>query len=97
MKLKVGTRELKAMNCSVGGFMAHGLESFARWDRFTGVMEPADGPFSEFTGQVTRVEDDGARAVRFVEVDLNSLLALQNSPTLKRRVSALDTLPRPDV
>ncbi len=80
MKLKVGTRELKAMNCSVGGFMAHGLESFARWDRFTGVMEPADGPFSEFTGQVTRVEDDGARAraVRFVEVDLNSLLALQN-------------------
>ena len=80
LKLKVGTRELKAMNCSVGGFMAHGLESFARWDRFTGVMEPADGPFSEFTGQVTRVEDDGARAraVRFVEVDLNSLLALQS-------------------
>ena len=80
MKLTVGERELETVNWSVGGFMAHGLDDFELKDRFTGMMEPKGGPVSEFTGQVTRVEDDGARAVRFVEVDLSTLLALQDKP-----------------
>ena len=80
MKLRVGERELETLNWSVGGFMAHGLEGFEPRDRFTGMMEPPGGPSCEFTGQVTRVEDDGARAVRFVEVDLSTLLAIQDNP-----------------
>ena len=78
MKLKVGERELETVSWSVGGFMAHGLDDLEPKGRFTGMMEPEGGPVSKFTGQVTRVEDDGARAVRFVEVDLSTLLALQN-------------------
>ena len=76
-QLKVGDRELDALNWSVGGFMAHGLEGLEPRDRFTGLMEPQGGPSSEFTGQVTRVDDDVTRTVRFVEVDLATLIALQ--------------------
>ena len=57
--------------------MAHGLEGLEPRDRFTGLMEPHGGPTSEFTGQVTRVDEDGTRTVRFVEVDLATLISLQ--------------------
>jgi hypothetical protein len=77
LKLKVGDQELETLNWSVGGFMAHGLEGLETKDRFTGVMQPQDGPSSEFTGQVTRVDENGARTVRFVEVDLATLIAMQ--------------------
>ena len=79
MKLVVGERELETVNWAVGGFIAHGLEGLEPKDRFTGQMEPPGGPSSEFTGQVTRVDTSGARAVRFVEVDLTTLLALQDN------------------
>ena len=71
MKLRVGEREFKALNLSIGGFRVHGLDDLELKDRFTGKMEPQDGPSCEFTGQVTRVDDDGARAVRFVEINLS--------------------------
>ena len=80
MKLRVGERELEPLNWSIGGFRAHGLDDLELKDRITGKMEPQDGPSCEFTGQVTRVDDDGARAVRLVEIDLSSLLALQDTP-----------------
>ena len=80
MKLRVGEREIETLNWSIGGFRAHGLDDLELKDRFTGKMEPQEGPSCEFTGQVTRVDDDGARAVRFVEIDLSSLLALQDTP-----------------
>ncbi len=76
MKLVVDERELETLNWSVGGFIAHGLEPK---DRFTGQMEPPGGPTSDFTGQVTRVDTSGAKAVRFVEFDLTTLLALQDN------------------
>jgi len=79
LKLMVGEREIEALNWSVGGFMAHGLEGLEPKDRFTGQVQPPGGAACDFTGQVTRVESNGARAVRFVEVDLTTLLALQDS------------------
>ncbi len=36
-------------------------------------------PKNRFTGQVTRVDTSGAKAVRFVEFDLTTLLALQDN------------------
>ncbi len=81
MKLMVGERELETLNWTVGGFMAHGLEGLEPRDRFTGQLEPPGGPSCKFTGQVTRVDTNGARAVRFVEVDLSTLLAMQDSPS----------------
>lgn len=80
LKLRVGKRELETLNWSIGGFRAHGLEYLEPKDRFTGMMGPQGGPSCEFTGQVTRVDDDGVRAVRFVEVDLSSILAIQDTP-----------------
>lgn len=79
LKLRVGAREREALNWSIGGFRAHGLEGLDLRERFTGMMEPQGGPSCEFTGQVTRVDNDGSRAVRFVEVDLSTLLALQET------------------
>lgn len=76
----MGERELETLNWSIGGFRAYGLEDLEPKDRFTGMMEPQGGPSCEFTGQVTRVDDDGVRAVRFVEVDLSTILAIQDSP-----------------
>ncbi len=52
-------------------------------ERFAGLVKvPSDGPNIPFTGQIIRVEEDGARIVKLVEIDLDHLLALQEVVTI---------------
>lgn len=79
MKLRVGERELETLNWSIGGFRTHGLDDLEFKDRCTGKMERRTAHPVNLPAK-SRVDDDGARAVCFVEIDLSSLLAIQDTP-----------------
>ncbi len=80
LKITVNGQKFLTENWSIGGFRSYGLFLLARNDRFPGLVAvPDDGAQIPFTGQIVRVEEDGARIVRLVEIDLDHLLALQES------------------
>jgi len=64
-------------NWSLGGFRSYGLYRLNKKDRFIGrIHMPGNESGLIFTGQIIRVEEDGARIVNLVEIDLDHLLAL---------------------
>ena len=83
LEIIVDDQEFNTENWSVGGFRSYGLYLLNKNERFAGLVNvPIDGPNIPFTGQIIRVEEDGARIVKLVDIDLDHLLALQEVVTI---------------
>jgi hypothetical protein len=76
----VDGRKVSTENWSMGGFRSYGLFHLNKKERFHGLIE-GDGnrPDIPFVGKILRVEEDGARGVKLVEIELEHLLQLQES------------------
>ena len=80
LRIFVDGEEIMTENWSMGGFRSYGLFQYDKKDRFNGVVESPDGgPKIAFTGRILRVDEDGARVVSLVEIELDDLLTLQDS------------------
>ena len=80
LKIIVNDQEILTENWSIGGFRSYGLFRYDKKDRFQGLVARADGgPGIPFVGRIIRVEEDGARVVSLVEIELDDLLALQET------------------
>ncbi len=74
----VNGQKILTENWSMGGFRSYGLFKCKKKDRFDGLVKgDGDRPDIPFVGKILRIEDDGARIVKMVEIELDHLLKLQ--------------------